>query len=198
MEMSLIKMIASLMAGMSATESFSLIVIVFGALYIGATKALGFVEFIKKTSGQSSGQDSSKQQASTNITVNNEQVLIQLSLIRDKLNTLELKLQQADSQKFEMPKELANELAHLFKVIEDSSAEHYASHKDILKMIATLEDGLAIVKEKISHIEQILPSLKSDSKDDIKEVNQNVQAVAKDIATLQGTLLGNLNSRSGR
>lgn len=198
MEMSLIKMIASLMAGMSATESFSLIVIVFGALYIGATKALGFVEFIKKTSGQSNGQDSSKQQAATNITVNNEQVLIQLSLIRDKLNTLELKLQQADSQKFEMPKELANELAHLFKVIEDSHNEHYASHKDILKMIATLEDGLAIVKEKISHIEQILPSLKSDSKDDIKEVNQNVQAVAKDIATLQGTLLGNLNSRSGR
>jgi DNA anti-recombination protein RmuC len=198
MEMSLIKMIASLMAGMSATESFSLIVIVLGALYIGATKALGFVEFIKKTSGQSNGQDSSKQQAATNITVNNEQVLIQLSLIRDKLNALELKLQQADSQKFEMPKELANELAHLFKVIEDSHNEHASSHKDILKMIATLEDGLAIVKEKISHIEQILPSLKSDSKDDIKEVNQNVQAVAKDIATLQGTLLGNLNSRSGR
>ena len=192
--MSLIKMIGQLLAGMTATEAFSLIVIVMGAIYIGATKALTFVEFIKKTSGNNDTK--APQVIQTN--QNSEQLLIQLSLIRDKLNVIEQKQNNADSHKIEMPKELSSEISHIIKSIENGDKSHEQSHRDILKMIATVEDGLAILKEKIAHIEQILPTLKSDSKDDIKEVNQNVQSIAKDIATLQGTILGNINSRSGR
>lgn len=194
MEMSLIKMIGQLLAGMTATEAFSLIVIVMGAIYIGATKALTFVEFIKKTSGNNDTKAPQVIQSNQN----SEQLLIQLSLIRDKLNVIEQKQNNADSHKIEMPKELSSEISHIIKSIENGDKSHDQSHRDILKMIATVEDGLAILKEKIAHIEQILPTLKSDSKDDIKEVNQNVQSIAKDIATLQGTILGNINSRSGR
>ena len=192
--MSLIKMIGQLLAGMTATEAFSLIVIVMGAIYIGATKALTFVEFIKKTSGNNDTKAPQVIQSNQN----SEQLLIQLSLIRDKLNVIEQKQNNADSHKIEMPKELSSEISHIIKSIENGDKSHDQSHRDILKMIATVEDGLAILKEKIAHIEQILPTLKSDSKDDIKEVNQNVQSIAKDIATLQGTILGNINSRSGR
>lgn len=185
-------MISSLMSGMTFTESVSLISIVVAALVMGAKGMSQLTEFIKKTSGDNSSKNN-KMNSIQN--TNNEQILIQLSLIRDRLLAIETK---QNNVQFEMPKELSNELQHLFKKIEDGNLEHITSHKDILKMISVLEDGLSIIKEKIAHIEQLLPNLKSDSKDDMKEVNQNVQSIAKDLATLQGTILGNLSSRGSR
>ena len=191
MELSLIKMIGNLMANMTPTESISLVSIILAAVIMGAKGILRLTDFIKKTSGV----DSKSHKSQNSTSPNNEQILIQLSLIRDRLLAIEMK---QNSSHFEMPKELSNELSHLFKKIEDSHLEQTSTHKDILKMISVLEDGLSIIKEKIAHLEQLLPNLKSDSKDDIKEVNQNVQSIAKDLATLQGTILGNLSSRNSR
>jgi hypothetical protein len=191
MEMSILKMIGNLMSSMTLTETVSLLSIVAAALFMGARGMVQLTEFIKKTSLDSSNRNPKSVANNTN----NEQILIQLSLIRDRLLAIETR---QNNMHIEMPKELSSEIAHLFKKIDEGNAEHTASHKDILKMISVLEDGVSIVKEKIAHLEQTLPNLKSDSKDDIKEVNQNVQSVAKDLATLQGTILGNMSSRGGR
>lgn len=190
MELTALKLLAGLLSGMSLTEAFSLLFIISVAM-IGAGKAaFKAAEFFNKSK---SGTDSN--QPSKNVDVNNEQMLLQFGLLKDRLNSIE---QLIANNHFEMPKELSTELIHITKKIEDNHNITIESSKDILKMISVIEDGLAVIKEKLSLIENQLPTLKSDSKDVMREVNQSVQAMARDVATLQGTILGNLSSRGGR
>ena len=150
MEQSIIKMISSLMSGMTFTESVSLISIVVAALVMGAKGMSQLTEFIKKTSGDNSSKNN-KMNSIQN--TNNEQILIQLSLIRDRLLAIETK---QNNVQFEMPKELSNELQHLFKKIEDGNLEHITSqpnnscldHKDLIYT-------LKLENEQVIHLRPI-------------------------------------------
>lgn len=190
MELTALKMLAGLLSGMSLTEAFSLLFIIGVAMITAGKGAFKAAEMFNKNKGTSADTSASKSQG-----INNEQMLLQFGLLKDKLNTIE---QLISNNHFEMPKELSTELAHITKKIEDNHNITVESSKDILKMISVVEDGLSIIKEKISQIENQLPHLKSDSKDVLREVNQNVQSISRDVATLQGTILGNLSSRGGR
>lgn len=190
MDLNLIKVLGNLLSDMTITEAVSLLSMLGGALWVAIKSALRFNEYIQKSRAPA---------PISNITPANdamhEQILIQLQLTKDKLIGIESKI---DDQNFSMPKELATELAHMYKKLEDIHNEHVTAHKDIGKTVIDNLDNIAVMKEKIINIENSIPRIKADIKESLKEVQVKVEATADKMAVLQGTLIGNLNTRSSR
>ena len=193
MDAGTLKLLATILSGMSATEAISLVGII-AMMMVAVVKAtVKFMEFIatKKTDSAATNAKPSREKTDTG----HEQVLIQLTIIREKLSQIESTQKSGVNNKFEMPKELANELSHLFKKIDDHRNEQDDAKRDILKMLASVEEVLSVIKEKLQLIETQLPTLKTDNKDSIRDVDKAVQQLSRDISTLQGTIIGNMGSR---
>ena len=195
MESTAIKMFLNLISGMTVTETFSLVIILGMAVIFSIRGTLKFVDFVQKNKQIEQTSEAKHKHHQLPTSPDLDQIILQLNVIRDKLISMEMKSVET---RFEMPKELQKELEHIVKTIDEQHDLQLDGQKNILKMISSLEDLLVTIKEKLILIEQQLPSLKSDSKDVMKEVNQNVQSIAKDIATLQGTILGNFSTRNSR
>ena len=194
MEAAALKMFMNLISGMTITESFSLVFIICVIIGLTIKGTLRFLDFFQKNKQIEQNTDAKHKHTITS-GIDNDQMLLQFNIVREKLTAIEMK---SFEHHFEMPKELKSELDRLAKMVDDQHDILQEGQKDILNMISSLEDSLSVLKEKFIAFEQQLPLLKSDSKDVMKEVNQNVQSIAKDIATLQGTILGNISTRNSR
>lgn len=190
--MDLLKVLGTLLSGMSPTEAASLIGLIATSIIVAVKSAFRFNEYIQK--GRAASQAATPAVNGGNESAH-QQILIQLQLTKDKLVAIESKV---DDQKFSMPKELATELNHMFKKLEEIHSEHVGAHKDIGKTVNDSLDTVAIMKEKITNIELALPHLKNELKEAIREVNHRVESTADKMAILQGTVVGNMSSRSGR
>jgi len=191
MELNLLKMLGALLSNMTMTEAVSLLSMLAGSIWVAIKGALRFNEYIQKTRGSSSSN-------STSTTVNDtahQQILIQLQIAKDKLLEVEAKI---DDQNFTMPKELATELAHMFKKLEEIHQEHVIAHKEIGNTVVANLDNIAVMKEKITNIEANIPRIKTDLKEAIKEVQIKVDTTSERVGILQGIMIANQGSRQGR
>lgn len=199
MELNLLKMLGALLSNMTITESMSLLSIIGGAVWVAAKSALRFKEYIEK--GKAVNNTGNNGNGNTNDTAwrcldtAHEQILIQLQMMKDKLLSLESKI---DGQNFSMPKEMATELAHMFKKLEEIHQEHVSSHKEIGKTVTDNLDNIAVMREKIINIESSIPRVKADLKELINEMKQKVENTSEKVGIMQGLITSNQSSRSGR
>lgn len=203
MELNLLKMLGALLSNMTITEAMSLLSIIGGAVWVAAKSALRFKEYIEK--GKAVNNTGNNGNVNTNDTAH-EQILIQLQMMKDKLLSLESKI---DGQNFSMPKEMATELGHMFKKLEEIHQEQVSAHKEIgktvsdnLDNIAVMRenslDNIAVMREKIINIESSIPRVKADLKEIINEMKQKVENTSEKVGIMQGLITSNQSSRSGR
>ena len=192
MELNLLKMLGALLSNMTITEAMSLLSIIGGAVWVAAKSALRFKEYIEK--GKAVNNTGNNGNGNTNDTAH-EQILIQLQMMKDKLLSLESKI---DGQNFSMPKEAATELAHMFKKLEEIRQEHVSVHKEIGKTVTDNLDNIAVMREKIINIESSIPRVKADLKELINEMKQKVENTSEKVGIMQGLITSNQSSRSGR
>lgn len=192
MELNLLKMLGALLSNMTITEAMSLLSIIGGAVWVAAKSALRFKEYIEK--GKAVNNTGNNGNGNTNDTAH-EQILIQLQMMKDKLLSLESKI---DGQNFSMPKEMATELAHMFKKLEEIHQEHVIAHKEIGKTVTDNLDNIAVMREKIINIESSIPRVKADLKEIINEMKQKVENTSEKVGIMQGLITSNRSSRSGR
>ena len=192
MELNLLKMLGALLSNMTITEAMSLLSIIGGAVWVAAKSALRFKEYIEK--GKAVNNTGNNGNGNTNDTAH-EQILIQLQMMKDKLLSLESKI---DGQNFSMPKEMATELAHMFKKLEEIHQEHVSAHKEIGKTVTDNLDNIAVMREKIINIESSIPRVKADLKEIINEMKQKVENTSEKVGIMQGLITSNQSSRSGR
>ena len=192
MELNLLKMLGALLSNMTITEAMSLLSIIGGAVWVAAKSALRFKEYIEK--GKAVNNTGNNGNGNTNDTAH-EQILIQLQMMKDKLLSLESKI---DGQNFSMPKEAATELAHMFKKLEEIRQEHVSDHKEIGKTVTDNLDNIAVMREKIINIESSIPRVKADLKELINEMKQKVENTSEKVGIMQGLITSNQSSRSGR
>lgn len=183
-------MLGALLSNMSVTEAVSLLSMIGGMLWVAGKSAIRFKEYIDKGKTSVPVGNVSPQNDTAH-----EQILIQLQMTKDKLLSLEGKI---DDQNFSMPKELATELAHMFKKLEEIHQEHVSAHKEIGKTVVDNLDNIAVMREKIVNIETSIPRLKSDLKELINEMKQKVDNTSERVGIMQGLITSNQNSRSGR
>jgi hypothetical protein len=194
MELNILKMLGALLSNMTMTEAVSLLSMLGGSVWVAIKGLLRFQEYLQKVKGSSTPTTGNNNTNTVNDTAH-QQILIQLQMAKDKLLAVEAKI---DDQNFTMPKELATELGHMMKKLEEIHQEHVTAHKEIGKTVVDNLDNIAVMKEKITNIESNIPRLKSDLKEAIKEIQTKVDTTSERVGIMQGLLTANGGTRQGR
>lgn len=187
MDFKVIQMLIALISGMTTAELASFLFILSSLLILAVKSTIKVVEYINKNKQKDDDANINPKNAKNRY--EQEQMLIQLTVIKDKVSDIELTCDKINGT-------LMIEIASLVKKIENLHNEQHESHRDIVKNMDSIEQDITILKDKIVQVEMQLPN--NSNKDLLKDLNISVQGISKDVATLQGTILGNLSSRNSR
>lgn len=189
MDFKVIQMLIALISGMTAAELASFLFVLSSLLILAVKSTLKVVEYINKNKQKDDDLLINPKNAKNRY--EQEQILVQLTIIKDKVTEIEALTDKINNIALV-------EITALTKKIEVLHVEQHDSHRDIVKNLDAIEEDVAIVKDKIIKVEVQLPNNTTSQKELLKDLNSSVQGISKDVATLQGTILGNLSSRNSR
>ena len=205
--MSLIETLATdLLSTLSTGEIISVTCMMAAVVYYTikfTLKARTFVEDVSKEDREKGEKATSERRLNTDIKSLNEKVGIILSMVTDtnksfdQVQDVERNLNYQVATINEKLTEMKNifdsrlialndQMVDTYKEVDEKLTDAQNIHRDLIS-------NLTALKSSIDRLEQFIQNISSENKELHQESLRQIQSVSKDLATLQGTIIGNMS-----
>lgn len=187
------KALVDLLSSLSQTELVSLFIVIGGVVYATITGTLKFTKFVKDTAKE---DDSHKAPVAKMECVQERQEMRALfDSLGEKVSALKTSIDAADCQTkiFDLEKKLSYELSMIHDKLNKAGAENDKRFDTILTHTIELKPSFDKLSEHLKDLEEAINRAVSEDKITHQELMRQIQSISKDLASLQGTIIGNMS-----
>lgn len=201
------KVMVDLISSLSTGEIISVLCMMSAVIYYTAKftlKARTFVSDVSKTDRDKNNWSQNEKQLSIDIKSLNEKVGIILSTVIDTNKSFDQVQDVEKNLNYQVAtiNEKLTELKNVFDTrlntlndqIEDTNKDIETKLSEAQHIHRELISNLQALKHSIEKLERFIQEIPSENKDLHNESLRQIQTVSKDLATLQGTIIGNMSS----